>query len=80
MNNDYTIEDYVRDNPKNAHIKLYTQLLLTADKKVFELIKDDDVLNFDLGDIRYSIKLGELKQKCREEGKNFESNDTTSDI
>ena len=75
MNKEYTIEDYIIKNPKDAHIKLYIQLKLDADEDEFHSITDDMVLNFDLGGIRYSLTMGELKQKCREESDNYHNDD-----
>jgi len=72
MNNTYTIENYIKDNPKDAHIKLYTQLLLTTPAEDYNNIAEDDVLQFDLGGIRYNIKLSELKDKVKEEELNYD--------
>lgn len=69
----YTIEDYIHQNPRDAHIKLFIQLKLTTDPEFFKTITDDMVLHFDMGGIRYEISMGDLKQKCREESANYYS-------
>lgn len=67
MNNEYTIEDYVRQNPDDAHIKLYVHFLVITPKEEMEGITDDMILHFDLGGMVYNISLGDLKAKVREE-------------
>jgi len=76
MEKEYTIEDYIKDNPKDAHIKLYVHLLVISDKEKLAAMPDDTVFNFDLGEIRYSISLGDLKDKVRLESKQYDNGES----